>query len=44
MRLLFCGDVSGESGRKALKVYLPKLKEQLSVDAILVNGENAAHG
>ena len=42
MRILFCGDVVGKSGRKALTTYLPKLKER--ADFIIINGENAAHG
>lgn len=44
MRILFIGDVMGRSGRDALKKHLPKLQEKLTPDAIIVNGENAAHG
>ena len=44
MKFLFCGDVSGQSGRKALKTYLPKLKTKFKLDFIIINGENAAHG
>lgn len=44
MRLLFIGDIYGRSGREALAEYLPVLKNKLSPDAIIVNGENAAHG
>ncbi len=44
MKFLFCGDVSGQSGRKALKTYLPKLKAKFKLDFIVINGENAAHG
>jgi metallophosphoesterase (TIGR00282 family) len=44
MRILFVGDIMGRSGREALKAHLPALKEELSPDVIIVNGENAAHG
>lgn len=44
MNILFCGDVVGRSGRDVLLQQLPKLKAQLSLDFIVVNGENAAHG
>ena len=44
MKILFCGDVSGESGRKAIKTYVPQLKQKYQIDAIIVNAENAAHG
>ena len=44
MRILFCGDVVGKSGRTIVSEILPKIKKQLSVDFIVINGENAAHG
>ena len=44
MKFLFCGDVFGQSGRQALKTYLPKLKEKFKPNFIVINGENAAHG
>jgi metallophosphoesterase (TIGR00282 family) len=44
MRLLFCGDVMGRSGRDIVKAELPRLRDRLSVDFAVVNGENAAHG
>ena len=44
MRLLFCGDVVGRSGRDVVKAELPKLRQALGLDFVLVNGENAAHG
>lgn len=44
MRILFIGDVMGRSGRDALAKHLPDLKEKLSPDVVIVNGENAAHG
>jgi 2',3'-cyclic-nucleotide 2'-phosphodiesterase len=44
MRLLFCGDVVGRAGRKALLEHLPALRAELALDAVIVNGENAAGG
>lgn len=43
-RILFLGDVVGEPGRKAVSALMPVLKEELAVDFIIVNGENAAGG
>jgi 2',3'-cyclic-nucleotide 2'-phosphodiesterase len=44
LRLLFLGDVIGEPGRKAVIEAIPKLKQELGADFIVVNGENAAAG
>jgi len=44
MRLLFLGDVVGRSGREAVIAHLPRLREALAPDLIVVNGENAAGG
>lgn len=44
MRVLFCGDVVGKSGRLAILERVPQLRRQLDLDAVIVNGENAAHG
>lgn len=44
MRLLFCGDVMGRSGRDAVCERVPKLREELKLDFVVANGENAAHG
>jgi len=44
MRILICGDVVGKSGREAIGEHLPGLREQLDLDFVIVNGENAAHG
>lgn len=44
MKILFFGDVVGESGRKAIKKSLPVLKKQYAADFVVVNGENAAAG
>ena len=44
MRILFCGDIVGKAGRKVVCDNLPMLKQAHSLDFIIVNGENAAHG
>jgi len=44
MRILFFGDVVGKSGRQAIQKYLNKLRDELSADVVVVNGENSAGG
>ncbi len=44
MRLLFLGDVVGRSGREAVIRCVPELREQLALDMVVVNAENAAAG
>lgn len=44
MRLLYLGDVVGRSGRDAVLEHLPGLRQSLKLDAVIVCGENAAHG
>ena len=44
MRLLFCGDVVGRTGRDAVHRHLPALRRDLALDMVVLNGENAAHG
>lgn len=44
MRILFLGDVMGRSGRSAISTRLPELREQLRLDFVIVNGENATAG
>lgn len=44
MRLLLCGDVVGRPGREVVAAELPRLRSELALDFIAVNGENAAHG
>ncbi|MEM9430481.1 MAG: TIGR00282 family metallophosphoesterase [Pseudomonadota bacterium] len=44
MRILFLGDVVGRSGRTALAEQLPGLRENLKLDFVIVNGENASAG
>ncbi len=44
MNILFIGDIYGSLGRKTVKNYIPRLKDQYKVNFIIANGENAAHG
>ena len=44
MRILFLGDVVGRSGREAIAAELPRLRQSLRLDFVVVNGENASHG
>ncbi len=44
MRIVVIGDVVGRSGREAVKKYMPKLRNELKADYIIVNVDNAAHG
>ncbi len=44
MKILFIGDVVGKRGCEALQKELPSLKRELSVDIVIVNGENSAEG
>ena len=42
MRILFLGDVVGQTGCDAIKKDLPKIIKEESIDFTIVNGENAA--
>ena len=44
MLVLFVGDVVGRPGRDAVAALLPSLRRDLSLDFVVVNGENAAGG
>lgn len=44
MRLLFLGDLVGSCGRQAVVKTVPRLREQLRLDFVVVNGENVAGG
>ena len=44
MRVLCIGDVVGGVGRRALASTLPGLRQELCLDMVLVNSENAAGG
>ena len=44
MKLLFIGDIVGKPGRKAVRYFLPRLRESLDLDFVIANGENMAGG
>ena len=44
MRLAFFGDVVGKAGRRTVERHLPDLRKSLALDAVVMNGENAAAG
>ncbi|MCA1729537.1 MAG: YmdB family metallophosphoesterase [Actinobacteria bacterium] len=41
-RLLFIGDVMGEAGCAAVRTYVPELRRESNIDAVVANGENSA--
>jgi metallophosphoesterase (TIGR00282 family) len=43
-RLLFVGDVVGKAGCSAALDLVPRLRERLELDAVIVNAENSAPG
>jgi len=44
MRILFIGDIFGQPGRRMVKETLPSLRQELQLDIVLANAENAAAG
>ena len=44
LRLLFIGDVVGAAGRAIFQKHIDKIKKTHNINAIIVNGENCAHG
>lgn len=44
MKLLFLGDIVGRSGREAVIAALPRLREELKLDFVVINAENSAAG
>ncbi|MGA7713128.1 MAG: TIGR00282 family metallophosphoesterase [Rhizomicrobium sp.] len=44
MHILFIGDVVGRPGRDVVAAELPRLRQALKTDFVIVNGENAAGG
>ena len=44
MRILMLGDIFGQPGRNALKTRLPDLRQNLAVDLVIGNAENASGG
>ncbi|MGB7297423.1 MAG: TIGR00282 family metallophosphoesterase [Candidatus Aminicenantales bacterium] len=43
-KILFIGDIIGQPGRRALRKYLPRIREKHSPDVVVANAENAAGG
>ena len=44
MKILFIGDIYGQSGMDMLEAYLPELKQTHKPNLIIVNAENATYG
>jgi metallophosphoesterase (TIGR00282 family) len=44
VKVLFLGDVFGSPGRRAVRHFVPKLRQQLGIDLAIANSENAASG
>lgn len=44
MKVLFCGDIVGRSGRDAVLQRIPGLRQKLDLDFVFANAENAAGG
>ncbi len=44
MKILFCGDIVGRSGREAVVANVPELRRRYDLDFVVANGENAAGG
>ncbi len=44
MRFLIVGDVVGKPGRKILQAKIDRIRQGFHIDAVIVNGENAAGG
>lgn len=44
MKLLYCGDIVGRAGRRAVAKHLPGLRADFGIDLVVANGENAAAG
>lgn len=44
MRVLLVGDIVGKAGRRALRTLLPPLRDELALDYVVANAENAAAG
>ena len=42
--MLFCGDIVGRAGRDVVIKEVPRLRRELALDFVVVNGENAAAG
>jgi metallophosphoesterase (TIGR00282 family) len=44
VKILFIGDVVGEPGRRAVKAFVPRWRQERDIDLVIANGENSAGG
>ncbi|MDP3889270.1 MAG: TIGR00282 family metallophosphoesterase [bacterium] len=44
LRVLFIGDIVGITGRAMFQKHIDRIRQMYSIDAVIVNGENSAHG
>ncbi len=44
MKILFVGDIYGDSGREIFFENIQRLKKEHNINLVIVNGENIAHG
>lgn len=44
MRILYCGDIVGRSGRAAVKKWVPLLRGEFAIDCVIASSDNAAGG
>lgn len=44
MKILFCGDIVGKSGRNSIEKYVPKFRAELDLDLVIANVDNASGG
>jgi len=44
IRILFIGDIIAKYGRQLTRNVLPEIKEKHSIDLVIANAENSAHG
>lgn len=44
MKVMFLGDIVGRSGRDSAIAHVARLRQQLGLDFVVANGENATHG
>ena len=44
MKILFIGDIFGNTGKRVLAERLPKIVEERSIDVCIANAENIAGG
>ncbi len=44
IKLLFLGDIVGSSGRRVVEQWVPRLRQEMQLDFVVANGENAAAG